>query len=226
MHGVSYQADRSLSRNVSIVILPLLAIGQQGQYQERSSAEVLIVVDGDTVVLDLQGQQVTCRLIGIDTPETVHPSRPVEAYGREASSFLTNLLKGETVWVDQESANLQDHYGRSLVYIFRQPDGLFVNQEIVRQGYGHVYTAEPFRYMEQFRAYEQKAREVGKGLWAAEDQLAPTESQVGDDPIVFGTNTGSKYHRDGCRSLTLSKIPMKLSAAKSRGLSACGICYQ
>jgi micrococcal nuclease len=92
---------------------------------------------------------VKARLIGVDTPETVHPSKPVEHYGREASLFLTNLLKGESVYAvyDQERT---DRYGRTLAYLFRAPDGLFVNAEIIRQGYGHAYTRFPFRHMELF----------------------------------------------------------------------------
>jgi len=137
--------------------------------QDWKDAEVYpisYVVDGDTVaLLSKDGVLVKARLIGVDTPETVHPSKPVEHYGREASLFLTNLLKGESVYVvyDQERT---DRYGRTLAYLFRAPDGLFVNAEIIRQGYGHAYTRFPFRHMELFKDYERLAQESGKGLWA------------------------------------------------------------
>jgi len=128
-------------------------------------AEVVRIVDGDTVVLRLRGENTTVRLIGVDTPETVHPRRPVEAYGKEASRFLTNLLAGESVYIESEPGNTVDRYGRALGYLYRVPDGLFVNLEIVRQGYGHAYTKYPFSHMELFRFYESKAREAGRGLW-------------------------------------------------------------
>ena len=136
-------------------------------------AEVVRVVDGDTVVLRAGEKDITCRLIGVDTPETVHPSQPVEEYGKEASAFLDNLLKGEKVWVEQEQGNTQDQHGRALVYIYRQPDGMLVNLEIVRQGYGHSYKEYPHKYMADFNAYELKARKVGKGLWASQEGQTP-----------------------------------------------------
>ena len=66
----------------------------------------------------------------------------------------------------ETEAATTDKYGRTLAYLYRAPDGLFVNAEIVRQGYGHAYTRFSFKYMEQFREYERIAREAGKGLWA------------------------------------------------------------
>ena len=59
----------------------------------------LRIIDGDTVEISLNKETVKCRLIGVNTPETKHPSKPVEAYGKEASEFTANLLKGEMVWV-------------------------------------------------------------------------------------------------------------------------------
>ena len=126
------------------------------------------IVDGDTVVLLMEGKKTKVRLIGVDTPETVHPSKPVEAYGKEASQFTRNLLEGESVYIEYESgASELDKYGRLLAYLYRAPDGLFVNLEIVRQGYGHAYTQYPFQHMELFRTYEKKATHAGKGLWGA-----------------------------------------------------------
>ena len=137
--------------------------------QEWNGAEVYTisyVVDGDTVaLLGRDGGLVKVRLIGVDTPETVHPSKPVEHYGREASLFLTNLLKGESVFVVY-GLERTDRYGRTLAYLFRAPDGLFVNAEIIRQGYGHAYTRFPFKHMELFKGYQRLAQESGKGLWA------------------------------------------------------------
>ena len=102
------------------------------------------------------------RLIGVDTPETVHPQKAVEAFGKEASAFTRNLLLGEEVYLrfDHKTASVVgeltdkiDKYGRMLAYLYRVPDGLFVNLEIVRQGYGHAYTQFPFKHIELFRYY-------------------------------------------------------------------------
>lgn len=151
-------------------------------FSAETALEVVRVIDGDTIVVKADGKDVTVRLIGIDTPETVHPFKPVQEYGKEASRFTANLLKGERVYLitdPQQAAT--DKYGRGLAYVYRVPDGLFVNAEILRQGYGHAYPNYPFRYLEQFRQLERFARESGKGLWSptstAEQGAKPAETQ-------------------------------------------------
>ena len=118
------------------------------------------VVDGDTIKLST-GERV--RLIGVDTPETVHPRKPVEYFGKEASAFTKRLCEGKVVRLEYDQTT-RDKYGRLLAYVYLE-DGTFVNAEIVRQGYGHAYTKFPFKYMEEFREYEREAREQKRGLW-------------------------------------------------------------
>ena len=189
--------------------------------------QVVRVVDGDTVKIDYQGTQMSVRLIGVDTPETVHPSKPVEVYGKEASNFTKNLLQGESVYL-RFGAERTDAYGRLLAYLYRVPDGLFVNLEIVRQGYGHTYTHFPFKHMELFQYYGNRARAAGKGLYGmsqtskGEVEVSPAvESESAGE--IYVTRSGKKYHRDGCRSLSRSKIPISLAEAKQR-YGPCGRC--
>ena len=125
---------------------------------------VLKIVDGDTVQIRFEGKPVTVRLIGVDTPETVHPNKPVEVFGKEAAAFTKNLLMGESIYL-RFDGNRTDKYDRLLGYLYRVPDGLFVNLEIVRQGYGHAYTQFPFEHMGLFHHYEERARKAKKGLW-------------------------------------------------------------
>ena len=184
------------------------------------------VIDGDTVVLAGLG---TVRLIGVDTPETVDPRKPVEQFGKEASAFLTGFLAGKSVRLEYDQT-LKDKYNRTLAYLYL-PDGTFVNREIVRQGYGHAYTQFPFRYMEDFRSAEREARSAQRGLWGVEPTSpvvltpaptsGPSDSQATE--TVYVTRTGTRYHRDGCRSLSRSKIARSLKdAAASYG--PCAIC--
>lgn len=119
------------------------------------------VIDGDTIELD-GGERV--RLIGVDTPETVDPRRPVQYFGKEASAFTRRMVEGKDVRLEQDQDTL-DRYGRTLAYVYLQ-DGTFLNAELVRQGYGHAYTRFPFRYEQQFVELEREARENGRGLWA------------------------------------------------------------
>jgi len=119
------------------------------------------VVDGDTIVLE-NGERV--RLIGVDTPESVHPNKPVEYFAKEASAFTKNMVEGKKVKLEYDWQR-KDRYGRTLAYVYLE-DGTHLNAEIIKQGYGFAYTKYPFKYLEEFRKYERKAREEGKGLWA------------------------------------------------------------
>lgn len=119
------------------------------------------MVDGDTIELD--GKE-KVRLIGVDTPETKHPKRPVEFFGRQASAFTESLMLSKRVRLEFDQ-NRTDRFGRTLAYVFLE-DGTFVNAEIIRRGYGFAYTKYPFRHLEHFRAFEREARETERGLWA------------------------------------------------------------
>jgi micrococcal nuclease len=122
---------------------------------------VLRVVDGDTLILD--GQE-RVRLIGVDTPESVDPRRPVEAFGKEAAAFTRRMAEGKRVRLAYDQQRT-DRYGRTLAYVYLE-DGTFLNAEIIRQGYGHAYTRFPFPYAEEFLQYEREARAARRGLWA------------------------------------------------------------
>jgi micrococcal nuclease len=137
-------------------------------------AEVVGHVDGDTVrvrIKDAPGSVIpaelgvveTIRLIGVDTPETVHPSRPVERFGKEASDFTKARLLNKPVYLAFDW-DLRDHYGRLLAYIYTV-DGDCFNARLIRDGYGHAYTRFTFQFMDEFRAQEREARERKRGLW-------------------------------------------------------------
>ncbi|MDR3312548.1 MAG: thermonuclease family protein [Spirochaetaceae bacterium] len=132
-------------------------------------AEVIRHVDGDTVGVRIKNPPggikavETIRMIGVDTPETVHPRREVEHFGREASDWTKQALLHKQVFLafDWE---LRDKYNRLLAYIYL-PDGTLHNADLVRGGYGHAYTRFPFQFMEEFRSLEKDACEQKRGLW-------------------------------------------------------------
>lgn len=157
-------------------------------FTEDKAYQIIRIVDGDTVRIDYEGTDTSVRLIGVDTPETVHPNRPEEEYGKEASMFLHNLLQGESVYL-RFDAEKTDGLGRMSAYLYRAPDGLFVNLEIVRQGYGHAYTDFPFEYIDFFLHYSERARLTEKGLWA-EQEVTPNPDEVIPNPAdVNGDGT-------------------------------------
>lgn len=137
------------------------------------------VVDGDTIVVT-GGERV--RLIGVDTPESVTPDRPVGCFGKEASRFTAHVLPPGTSVRLVGDVEQRDRYGRLLAYVYRQADGLFVNAELLRQGYAQLLTIPPnIAHTDEFTAIARQAREGSQGLWAActflpDGRVAPASS--------------------------------------------------
>ncbi len=131
-----------------------------------SVGRVVKVVDGDTIHVQLGGVREKVRYIGIDTPETKDPRRPVQCYGQRAADFNEQLVGGERVRLVLD-VQQRDRYGRLLAYVYRVRDGLFVNAELARLGYARALTIPPdVRYAERFAALAREAREQGRGLWS------------------------------------------------------------
>ena len=107
----------------------------------RESVLVSRVIDGDTIQVFLDGESQTIRYIGVDTPETRHPSIPVECYGPEASLFNEELVAGKHVLLEKDTTD-QDKYGRLLRYVWIEGVGL-VNHILVEAGYARVSTYPP-----------------------------------------------------------------------------------
>ncbi len=128
---------------------------------------VVKVVDGDTLAVLMNGKSVTLRLIGLDTPETVDPRKPVQCFGKAASDKAKEMLTGKAVRLEYDaSQGTLDKYGRTLAYVFLS-DGTNFNQYMIAEGYGHEYTYNlPYKYQSEFKAAEKSAREQKKGLWA------------------------------------------------------------
>jgi len=140
--------------------------GKQRGQRKAEFRTVKRIVDGDTLVLD--GKE-RVRLIGVDTPESKHPRKPVEYFAQRATAFTERMVQGKRVRLEFDQANAhighKDRYKRTLAYVFLE-DGTFLNAEIIKQGYGFAYTRFPFKYMDEFRQYEREAREKNRGLWS------------------------------------------------------------
>jgi micrococcal nuclease len=130
--------------------------------------EVVRAVDGDTIRVDRDGEEIVVRLIGIDTPESVAPDRPVECYGPEASARTAELVSGARVWLEyDEVSGFTDKYDRTLAYVWLTPDTM-LNEELVREGFAEQYTyAEGFRHQRLLERAEREARSSRAGLWSA-----------------------------------------------------------
>ncbi|MDQ3573478.1 MAG: thermonuclease family protein [Actinomycetota bacterium] len=123
------------------------------------------MTDGDTVVVD-PGMRV--RLIGVDTPESVDPRRGVQCFGREAADYTAQLVRPGTPVRLVYDVERRDRYGRTLAYVYRLSDGLFVNAALLRDGYAQVATFPPnVAHVEEFGRLQRQARAAGQGLWSA-----------------------------------------------------------
>jgi micrococcal nuclease len=124
------------------------------------------VVDGDTVVVRMDGRDERVRYIGMDTPESVKPGTPVQCYAEAAATENRRLVAGREVRLVPD-AEAHDRYGRLLAYVYREPDGLFVNAELVRRGYARLLTIPPnVAHAAELRHLARRARAAGRGLWS------------------------------------------------------------
>jgi micrococcal nuclease len=128
---------------------------------------VVRVVDGDTIHVQLGATREKVRYIGVDTPETKHPVKGVQCYGRAASARNARLVAGERVRLVGD-AEARDRYGRLLAYVYRARDGAFVNAELVRGGFARPLTIPPnVRHAARLADLAREARAKGLGLWGA-----------------------------------------------------------
>jgi micrococcal nuclease len=130
---------------------------------ETRRGRVVRVVDGDTIAVRVQGRSETVRYIGVDTPETVAPDRPVECFGPQAKAFNERLVAGRRVRLT-EGREARDRYGRLLAYV--HADGRLVNRALVAGGYATTLEIEPnTERAGELAAAQRRARAARRGLW-------------------------------------------------------------
>lgn len=162
----THRGVRKLTLLVIFLMCSLAGCG--GEDFPAGTGRVTKVIDGDTIRVRLGSTMETVRLIGVNTPETKAPNKPVECFGPEASARTHELLPDGTVVRLERDQTTRDRYGRLLAYVHRVSDGLFVNLSLVAEGYGR---AMPFddtpMFHAQFADAELAARNARLGLWGA-----------------------------------------------------------
>jgi len=170
-------------------------------------AQVVDVVDGDTINVRIEGQEYAVRYIGIDTLETHHAEKGVEWMGPEATQANEDLVSGRTVYLEKDVSET-DHYGRLLRYVYCV-DGTFVNETLVRRGYAQSSTYPPdVAHQDLFLRAQREAREAERGLWGPR----PTETTEGGAPRFdcsgnlyncsdFSTQAEAQMCYDYCQAL-------------------------
>jgi len=148
---------------------------------ERSAAQVVQVVDGDTIKVEIGGTVSSVRYIGIDSPELAHASEPVERMATEAFEHNRRLVAGRTVYLEKDVSET-DRHGRLLRYVFLA-DGTFVNAELVRLGYAQAMSYPPdVRHQDLFLRMQQEAKEAERGVWRPVPPAHPTQGARSTDP--------------------------------------------
>lgn len=125
-------------------------------------------VDGDTIRVNRNGEEIVIRFIGLDTPETVAPDRPVECFGPEASARTKELVEGGQVWLEyDEASGLTDKYDRTLAFVWLDQQTM-LNELLIAEGYAEEVTyTDGYAHQRDFQDAERAAQSSGLGLWGA-----------------------------------------------------------
>lgn len=188
---VSSQASRPGSQKTTDTNTEQSPVNNQAG---RIVTTVTRVVDGDTIVVEINGNAEKVRLIGVDTPETVHPALGEEPYGKEASNFTKQQLTGKTVELEMDVQE-RDQYDRLLAYVWI--DEQMFNEVLLSGGYAQVATFPPnVKYVDRFTAAQKAARESNLGLWSLiqEEKISGSEEQG----QYVGSIKSNKYHSPDC----------------------------
>ncbi len=164
-----------ISLAVSLLVLLLIytaCLLVSGSFRDRNKNlfgpyDVVRVVDGDTFIALIDGEEVRIRLIGIDTPESVADKVYKEntAEGEKASEYTSNLLEGNMVFLEYDVERL-DEYQRTLAYVYLYDGKTMVNELLLKNGYARTMAIEPnVKYQEKFDMLENMARAKKEGFW-------------------------------------------------------------
>lgn len=128
---------------------------------------VTSITDGDTIKVNINGTIETLRIIGLDTPETVDPRKPVQCFGEEATNKAKELLSGKMVTLESDPTQTdRDIYGRLLRYVFLQ-DGTDFGKYMIASGYAYEYTYKtPYKYQSAYKSAQANAKANNLGLWS------------------------------------------------------------
>lgn len=162
---------RNITSILSIFVLAIVLFGCSTDTGENGTYEVTKVVDGDTFKINYEGHEETIRLLLIDTPETVHPQKPVQPFGKEASNFMKKKLSGKQVELELDVSE-RDKYGRILAYAY-DTEGNMLNELLLEKGLARVaYIFPPnTKYVDRFQKVQREAQKREVGIWSLENYV-------------------------------------------------------
>ena len=158
------KTKRTARIGIAVFVFGMLALITQAQFEPIDATGVL-VIDGDTIRVRVQGKEYTVRLIGADTPETKHPTEAVQRFGQKASAYTKAALEGKTVTLEADpTGDTRDRYGRLLRYVHL--DGENFNARLISERYAHAIRGFRYSKRDSFIRLEEAAKRLGKGLWS------------------------------------------------------------
>lgn len=183
-----------MRRKVFLPIVSLILFLQASLAQPTEYVLVTRVIDGDTIEVTRNGIEDTVRFIGIDTPETVHPTLGVQPFGEEASAFTKKWLEGQTVGLELDIEE-RDRYGRLLAYVWKGQE-LF-NNSLLYYGLAQLSTFPPnVKYVDLFTETQEDARIRGVGMWQEPESNQDTESDPQRDVVLQCVNINTASYEE------------------------------
>lgn len=160
------------------------------EMDKKKLFKVVKVIDGDTITVNIRGKNESVRLLGIDTPETIDPRKPIQCFGKAASDKMKSFVLGKFVkLVDDSTQGNRDKYKRLLRYAYL-PDSraTFINGEMVKQGFAFSYRQYPTKMLEKFNNFEKYARENNLGLWGSCPTNSTTKQSLPQNSVESATS--------------------------------------
>lgn len=149
-------------------------------------ATVTEVIDGDTIKINLKGKEEKVRLILVDTPETKHPNKPIQPFGKEASQFTKDQLEGKEIEIEP-GVQERDKYGRLLAYVYL--NSKMFNKTLIEKGLARVTIYPPnTKYLDEFKSIETEAKKKGIGIWSIENYVHEDGYYTQHKPISNNSN--------------------------------------
>ncbi|OGH37400.1 MAG: hypothetical protein A3B44_01975 [Candidatus Levybacteria bacterium RIFCSPLOWO2_01_FULL_38_21] len=176
---------------------------------DKEFAQIVKVVDGDTITVSLNGKNETIRVIGINTPETVDPRKTVECFGLEASNKAKEYFKDKEyrVWLEEDKTQGgRDKYQRLLRYVFTDKGTQDYGLMMISEGYAYEYTySTPYKYQTSYRRAQGKAESEKLGLWADGACNGSTSQVAGSSTSQVGSSSKAIEGDKDCKDFATQK---------------------
>ncbi len=165
---------------IFFLVLPIIVFANT-----KEKVKFIKCVDGDTAKFERNNKVFTLRFLAVNTPETKSPKKGVEFYGKEASNYTCNRLeKAKNIEIEYDNkSDRNDRYGRNLGWVFL--DDKLLQKDLVENGYAKVeYLYGKYKYVEELKELETKAKKDKKGLWQKESSSSTTSKKSKNKNIL------------------------------------------